>query len=121
LHKDNALDAREETQGWREIHFSRRAAKVEKNGLHRTAVIRRRVARAFENLVCRNEHVCEAEVACAKTNFPKPRGIRASLLRGRHQRVRDGMYRESDTVLHTDFAHEFGDVRFYSPLFDSQY
>jgi len=38
----------------------------------------------------------------------------------RHQRMRDGMDREGDAVLHSDFAHQFCDVSFHGALFDSE-
>src|SRR5215470_16310063 len=38
----------------------------------------------------------------------------------RHQRMRDGMHREGDTVLHAYFAHQLRDVSLYGALLNAQ-
>ena len=38
----------------------------------------------------------------------------------RHQRMRDGVDREGDAVLDSDFAHQFGHVRFDGAFFDAE-
>src|ERR1700691_1725416 len=38
----------------------------------------------------------------------------------RHQRMRDGVDRKRDAVLHSYFAHQFRDVRFHGALFNAQ-
>ena len=35
--------------------------------------------------------------------------------------MRNGVYRKRDAVLHSDFAHQFGHVRFDGSLFNSQH
>jgi hypothetical protein len=58
-----------------------------------------------------------AGVSPADPGTSRPR-VQAALLR-RHQRMRNGMHRQGDPVLHADLAHQFRYVRFHRALFDS--
>jgi hypothetical protein len=50
---------------------------------------------------------------------PEAQKLTNSLFRS-HQRVGDGMNRQSDAILYADFAHQLGDMRLYRTFFDAQ-
>jgi hypothetical protein len=45
--------------------------------------------------------------------------LRPAFLLRRHQRMRDGVHRQRNPILHTHLAHQFRHVRFYRALLDA--
>jgi hypothetical protein len=60
-------------------------------------------------------------VACSQIQVPVAANLFAeNVLFGGYKRVGNRVNRQRDAILYTHLAHELGNVRFHSSLFDSQ-